>query len=230
MNGLKVLVADDDPNVREIIRLYFEKQQIYMIEALDGQDALEKVEKDAPDIIILDVMMPKMDGYEACREMIKKHDIPIIMLTAKGEEFDRVLGLELGADDYVTKPFSPRELIARIKAIFRRTQPRKTAAGDDVRPVLQFDGLSIHLDRREVIVAGGDTGIGISPGDQERVWERFFKVDRGRSRKNAGSGLGLAIVRELVELHEGDIAVQSELGKGTTFTVRIPVVDGSSNL
>jgi two-component system response regulator ResD len=158
MNGLKVLVADDDPNVREIIRLYFEKQQIHMIEAQDGQDALEQVEREAPDIIILDVMMPKMDGLEACREIIKKHDIPIIMLTAKGEEFDRVLGLELGADDYVTKPFSPRELIARIKAIFRRMQPRKTVAGDEARNVLQFDGLSIHLDRREVIVAGEKVG------------------------------------------------------------------------
>jgi len=153
MNGLRVLVADDDPNVREIIRLYFEKQQIHMIEAQDGQDALEKVEKELPDIIILDVMMPKLDGFEACRELIKKYDIPIIMLTAKGEEFDRVLGLELGADDYVTKPFSPRELIARIKAIFRRIQPRKPN-DEDSKQVLQFDHLTIHLDRREVIVQG----------------------------------------------------------------------------
>src|SRR5690554_6248716 len=122
--GIKVLVADDDPNVREIIRLYFEKQQIQMIEACDGESAVEKAKTEAPDIIILDVMMPKMDGYEACREILKNFDIPIIMLTAKGDEFDRVLGLELGADDYMTKPFSPRELVARIKAIFRRLQPR----------------------------------------------------------------------------------------------------------
>lgn len=154
MNGLKVLVADDDPNVREIIRLYFEKQQIQMIEAHDGQDALEKVEKEAPDIIILDVMMPRMDGYQACRELIKKYEIPIIMLTAKGEEFDRVLGLELGADDYVTKPFSPRELVSRIKAIFRRMQRRQTISEESIKNTLQFHDLSVYIDRREVVVSG----------------------------------------------------------------------------
>jgi len=151
--GLKVLVADDDPNVREIIRLYFEKQNIEMIEAQDGLAAVEKAKSESPDIIILDVMMPGMDGYEACREILKFSDIPIIMLTAKGEEFDRVLGLELGADDYMTKPFSPRELVARIKAIFRRLQPRKTAAEGDGEPgALEFDGLRIHTGRREVTV------------------------------------------------------------------------------
>jgi Response regulators consisting of a CheY-like receiver domain and a winged-helix DNA-binding domain len=154
--GIKVLVADDDPNVREIIRLYFEKQQIQMIEAQDGQDAVEKALEASPDIIILDVMMPKMDGFEACREILRHSDIPIIMLTAKGEEFDRVLGLELGADDYVTKPFSPRELMARIKAIFRRMQPRgKTSQEEETQPgVLDFGGLRIHIDRREVTVEG----------------------------------------------------------------------------
>ncbi|GAB7386745.1 response regulator transcription factor [Bacillaceae bacterium] len=153
MNTFKVLVADDDPNVCEIIRLYFEKQQIKMVEAHDGAAALELIEKEKPDVVILDVMMPKMDGYETCREIRKKYDIPIIMLTAKGEEFDRVLGLELGADDYVTKPFSPRELIARIKAIFRRMQPRMHAPGE-TKTVYEFDGLVIDVNRREVLVNG----------------------------------------------------------------------------
>lgn len=118
MNSYKVLVADDDPNVLDIIRLYFEKQQISLIEASDGLQAIQLVESERPDIILLDVMMPNMDGFETCKEIRKKYETPIIMLTAKGEEVDRILGLELGADDYVTKPFSPRELIARIKAIF----------------------------------------------------------------------------------------------------------------
>ncbi|SCW71536.1 two-component system, OmpR family, response regulator ResD [Paenibacillus tianmuensis] len=148
MNSWKVLVADDDPNVREIIRLYFEKQHISMIEAQDGEEALELVEKEAPDIVILDVMMPKMDGFEACRQILKRFDIPVIMLTAKREEFDRVLGLELGADDYVTKPFSPRELVARIKAIFRRMQRRKFP-GEPV--AITFEGFSINTERREVL-------------------------------------------------------------------------------
>ena len=124
MAQMKVLVADDDPNVREIIRLYFEKQQFELVVAKDGREALALVETEQPDVLILDVMMPQMDGFEACREIRKKWDTPIIMLTAKDEEFDRVLGLELGADDYVTKPFSPRELVARIRAIMRRLQPK----------------------------------------------------------------------------------------------------------
>jgi two-component system response regulator ResD len=153
MNHLKVLVADDDPNVCEIIRLYFSKQQMELVAANDGKQALESVEKESPDVIILDVMMPEMDGFEVCREIRKKWDTPIIMLTAREEEFDRVLGLELGADDYVTKPFSPRELMARIRAIFRRLQPRDRT-GDDAVQRFTFDQLSIHPEKREVIAAG----------------------------------------------------------------------------
>jgi two-component system response regulator ResD len=156
MNRYKVLVADDDPNVLDIIRLYFENQQISLVEASDGLQALKLVESEQPDIILLDVMMPNMDGFEACKEIRKKYDTPIIMLTAKGEELDRVLGLELGADDYVTKPFSPRELMARIKAIFRRMQPRTEVAEqeEEVKTELVFPDLSIHTERREVLVAG----------------------------------------------------------------------------
>lgn len=158
MTQYKVLIADDDPNVREILRIFFQKQNIDLIEAQDGEEALERVESDSPDIIILDIMMPKMDGYEVCREVIKKYDIPIIMLTAKGEEFDRVLGLELGADDYVTKPFSPRELMSRIKAIFRRMQPRSQMQGglteEEESQILQFPELRIDPLRREVVIKG----------------------------------------------------------------------------
>jgi len=162
MNGLKVLVADDDPNVREIIRLYFAQQQIQMIEASNGAEAVEKALSGSPDIVILDVMMPQMDGYEACREILKHSDLPIIMLTAKGEEFDRVLGLELGADDYMTKPFSPRELVARIKAIFRRIQRSQTMDEENrSNQPLHYDGLTISLDRREVII--GEERIQLRP-------------------------------------------------------------------
>ncbi|MED0756274.1 response regulator transcription factor [Aneurinibacillus thermoaerophilus] len=155
MNGTKVLVADDDTNVLEIIRLYFSQQQIDLIEAHDGSEAVALAEREKPDAIILDVMMPKMDGYQACREIRKTMDTPIIMLSAKGEEFDRVLGLELGADDYVTKPFSPRELVARIKAIFRRMQPRTNEEKEaESANVLQFQDLHIDLQGRQVTVSG----------------------------------------------------------------------------
>lgn len=153
----KILVADDDPNVLEIIRLYFEKQQFTMIEAHDGLEAVNLVEKESPDIVLLDVMMPRMDGYEAFREIRKNSDIPIIMLSAKGEEFDKVLGLELGADDYVTKPFSPRELTARIKAIFRRIQPRtqsKEILTTTTTNLFEFNGLTINIEKRDVLVNG----------------------------------------------------------------------------
>lgn len=153
MSQTKVLVIDDDPNVCEIIRLYFTKQQIDLVVAHNGMQGIEMVELENPDVIVLDVMMPEMDGFETCREIRKKWDTPIIMLTAKDEEFDRVLGLELGADDYVTKPFSPRELVARIRAILRRLQP-KAKVEEDTTSVLTFDQLTIDLDKREVVAAG----------------------------------------------------------------------------
>ncbi|USG66200.1 response regulator transcription factor [Brevibacillus ruminantium] len=152
MTNTKILVADDDPNVCEIIRLFCSKQQMDLVVANDGKQALELAEKELPDLIILDVMMPQMDGFEACREIRKKWDIPIIMLTAKDEEFDRVLGLELGADDYVTKPFSPRELLARIRAIMRRMQPREKQEEETLH-VLSFDQLVIDIEKREVLAA-----------------------------------------------------------------------------
>lgn len=138
MEVFKVLVADDDPNVREILRIFFHKNDIELIEAEDGESALELAETESPDIIILDIMMPKMDGYEACRE----------------EEFDRVLGLELGADDYVTKPFSPRELMSRIKAIFRRIQKNKPRLEDESSLFFDFGEFSIDVLRHEVIIQG----------------------------------------------------------------------------
>lgn len=157
MENLKVLIADDDPNVSEIIRLYFDQLNIELLEARDGEQAVQLTETEAPDVVILDIMMPKMDGYEACRHIRQKTDVPIIMLTAKGEEFDRVLGLELGADDYVTKPFSPREIVARIKAILRRMPQAgaKEQSGDAHIPqTLRAGEITVHVDRREVVVKG----------------------------------------------------------------------------
>lgn len=155
MVASKVLLADDDPNVREIIRLYFEQQQIDLLEADNGKTALELATSHDLDLIILDVMMPGLDGFDVCREIRKNSDVPIIMLTAKDEEIDRILGLELGADDYMSKPFSPRELVARMKAIFRRMQAKdaRDETADDPQ-ILGFDELTIDIARREVIVNG----------------------------------------------------------------------------
>lgn len=125
MANSKIMVVDDDSNICELLRLYLEKEGYDTILAENGTQALEKFDREKPDLILLDIMMPQLDGWQVCREIRKKSQCPIIMLTAKGEEFDKLLGLELGADDYITKPFSPREVLARVKAVLRRMHELK---------------------------------------------------------------------------------------------------------
>ena len=117
----KILIADDEPQIREILRVYFNKDGFVTVEAEDGQQALSMIEKEKPDLVLLDIMMPVLDGITACEEIRHRYDLPIIMLTAKDEDDDRILGLEKGADDYITKPFNPREVVARVKAVLRRS-------------------------------------------------------------------------------------------------------------
>ena len=117
-----IMVVDDDRNICELLRLYLEKEGFDTVIAEDGQKALALFDTAQPDLMLLDVMMPQLDGWQVCREIRKKSSCPIIMLTAKGEVFDKVLGLDLGADDYVTKPFETKEIIARVKAVLRRTR------------------------------------------------------------------------------------------------------------
>ena len=119
-NGYTILIADDDMNVHQSLNTYFKREGFKALSAFDGEEALSMARKSAPDMILLDIMMPKMDGIEVCREIRRESSVPIIMLTAKSEEFDKLLGLELGADDYITKPFSPREVLARVKTVLRR--------------------------------------------------------------------------------------------------------------
>ena len=124
-SGYRILIADDDENVHRSLNPYFKREGYQILSAHDGEEALDYVQKMCPDIVLLDIMMPKMDGLVVCREIRKESNLPIIMLTAKGEEFDKLLGLELGADDYITKPFSPREVLARVKAVLRRMHEMK---------------------------------------------------------------------------------------------------------
>ena len=140
-NLTHILICDDDPVVHESLGLYLSAEQFTHSSAFDGEQALEMAESQHPDLIILDLMMPKLSGTEVCREIRRTSSVPIIMLTAKGEEIDRVLGLELGADDYIVKPFSPREVVARIKAVLRRTGE----FSQNRDGVLRFDGLEISL-------------------------------------------------------------------------------------
>ena len=147
----KILVADDDKYICELLRLYLEKEGYTVVLAYDGEEALAKFGAENPDILLLDVMMPKLDGWQVCREIRKKSELPIIMVTAKGETFDKVLGLELGADDYVVKPFDAKEIVARIKAVMRRTG--KTATENNVKEV-SFDKLVVNMTKYELKVDG----------------------------------------------------------------------------
>ena len=148
----KILVADDDLNICELLRLYLEKEGFEVVMAHDGEEAVAKFESEKPSLILLDIMMPKLDGWQVCRQIRQKSDCPIIMLTANGETFDKVLGLELGADDYVVKPFDTKEIVARIKAVLRRSGPAGNAAGE-VKEV-SYDKLTVNMTRYELKVDG----------------------------------------------------------------------------
>ncbi len=147
----KVLVVDDDQNVLELVKLYGEREGFEVIGINDGDQVLPAFDRENPDVVILDIMLPGRDGITLCRDLRAIRMIPIIMLTAKGEEADRVLGLEMGADDYVSKPFSPRELVARIKAVLRRTQ---TMTDVLTNWKLKYPGLEIQADTRKILVEG----------------------------------------------------------------------------
>ena len=141
----QVLVVDDEPTIREIVVRYLQRDGYATLEAADGDRARELVERESPDLVVLDLMLPGTDGLDLCRWIRSRSSLPVIMLTARGEESDRIVGLELGADDYVTKPFSPRELAARVRTVLRRAELDLVA---DER--LSFDGLVIDSSSREV--------------------------------------------------------------------------------
>ena len=147
----KVLIVDDDKNICDLLRLYLEKEGYSVILSHDGEEAVVKFNALKPDIVLLDVMLPGLDGWQVCREIRKKSNIPILMITAKSDTFDNVLGLELGADDYIVKPFDSKEVIARIKAVVRRTG--QSPAEMEVREV-RYDKLSVNMTRYELKVDG----------------------------------------------------------------------------
>lgn len=151
MANEKILVVDDDTNICELLRLYLTKEGYQVTTANDGEEGLEKFNQLKPDMVLLDVMMPRMDGLEVCRRIRKLGNTPVMMLTAKGETFDKVLGLELGADDYVVKPFETKEIVARIKAVLRRTG--KSAAENDIKEV-SYDKLVVNMTKYELKVDG----------------------------------------------------------------------------
>ena len=144
----KILIVEDEANIRELLRLYLEREGYTVLEAENGVEGIKKWKSDEPDMLLLDVMMPVMDGWEVCREIRAESDVPIIMLTAKGETADRVSGLEMGADDYIVKPLEMPEVIARVRAVFRRIAP------DDAPEKLSFDNLVIDKQAYDLVIKG----------------------------------------------------------------------------
>ena len=149
----KILVVDDDLNICELLKLYLENEGYTAYVANDGQAAVDMFNEKSPDLVLLDIMLPKMDGWQVCREIRKTSSVPIIMLTAKGETFDKVLGLELGADDYVTKPFDSKEVMARIKAVLRRAKGESENSASE-KKIVKYDKLEINIENYELKVDG----------------------------------------------------------------------------
>ena len=150
----RILLVDDDPNISHLVRLYLEKEGFDVTESARGDEALEAFRRESPALVLLDVMLPGMDGLQVLKEIRKTSKAPVIMLTARDETFDKVLGLELGADDYVTKPFETKELVARVKAVLRRAPAESAPASGDEDDTLRYPGLTVSLARYEVTYEG----------------------------------------------------------------------------
>ena len=177
MENKKILIVDDDENICELLRLYLEKDGYNAIVVNNGGDAITLVQTQKPDLVLLDIMMPVLDGWQVCREIRKTSDVPIIMLSAKSETFDKVLGLELGADDYITKPFESKEVVARIKAVLRRIGDSDKSGKAEV---VRFDKLVINLTNYELIV--NDVHIDTPPKELELIYHLASNPNRVYTR------------------------------------------------
>lgn len=173
----KILIADDNKQITSILEEYVKKEGFTSVVAFDGEDAVIKFEAEQPDLLLLDVMMPRKDGFEVCREIRKVSNVPIIMVTARGEDFEKIMGLEIGADDYIVKPFSPGEVIARIKAILRRiTREEKNVQ------VFSYDNLKINLEDYTVII--DEQQISLTKKEIEILWTLATSKNKVFSRDN----------------------------------------------
>ncbi len=173
----KLLIVDDNKQITSILDEYVKKEGYDTLIALDGEHALELFEKEKPDIILLDVMMPKKDGFTVCREIRRSSNVPIIMITARGEDFERIMGLEIGADDYIVKPFSPGEVMARIKAVMRRIVREETQVKQ-----FTYDNLTISLDDYSVIIGGEKPEL--TKKEIEIIWTLATVKNKVFSREN----------------------------------------------
>ncbi len=227
MVSSKILIVDDESNIVELIRLYLEKEGFETVIARDGSDALSKFKSENPDMIILDIMIPEPDGWQVCREIRKTSTVPIIMLTAKSETFDKVLGLELGADDYLTKPFEPKELVARVKAVLRRTDSKEPD-----KKLIEFENLSVNIQNYELTINGSLTDV--PPKELELLYFLACNPNRVYTREQLleevwgfdyfGDSRTVDVhikrLREKLEGVEGNWQLKTVWGVGYKFEVR----------
>jgi two-component system OmpR family response regulator len=192
-----ILVVDDDPQIREVVRFAVSREGFRVSEAGNGHDAIEAFEREPPDLIILDILMPEMDGTDVCRAIRRNSTVPIIFLSSKDDEVDRILGLELGGDDYVTKPFSPRELVARVRAVLRRRLPPQVPANaDEVSRRIVHGRLTLDLDRYQAAWAGREIVLTVTEfgllrtlvGFPGKVYTRDELMEGGYAYDNVVSG------------------------------------------
>lgn len=228
MSNNKIMIVDDDANITELIRLYLEKEGFETVTAPNGRIALDLFKESAPSIVILDIMMPEMDGWQVCREIRRISNIPIIMLTAKGETFDKVLGLELGADDYMVKPFETKELVARVKAVLRRSETKSA----DTMKELVYPNLTINLTNYELKLNGKI--IEIPPKELELLYFLASNPNRVFTREQLleevwgfdyfGDSRTVDVhikrLREKLEGVEGTWSLKTVWGVGYKFEVR----------
>lgn len=174
MAGEKILLVEDEDRIREMIKEYLENEGFIVTEAIDGADALEKFKSFEYDMMVLDVMLPRVDGWSVCREVRRTSSIPMLMLTARGEEYDRLFGFELGVDDYIVKPFSPKELVARMKAVLKRS--RNAAGNGFSADLFEYKGFSVNISSRRVAIDGKN--IDMTPKEFDLI--SFFVKNRDR--------------------------------------------------
>lgn len=179
-NTARILVVDDEERIRKLVHMYLERNSYTIDEAEDGITALEMARNEKYDLIVLDLMLPGMDGQHVCEELRKDSNVPVIMLTASGDEATRIQGFELGADDYVVKPFSPRELVMRVKALLKRTQLPQTSS-DAVVNVVSSNGLKINIDSHKVLVE--DNEVSLTPKEFELLYYLFQHPEKVLTRE-----------------------------------------------
>ena len=178
----KILIVDDEINIRNVIREYCEFEGYQVAEAGNGMEAVRMCRESGFDVVVMDVMLPKLDGFSACREIRKNRDTPVIMLSARGEEYDKLFGFELGIDDYVVKPFSPVELIARIKVILRRNELRKYNKEPEENEMFQYEGLVIDFSSRRLTVDGEE--VTLAPKDYDLLFYLVKNRNRALTREH----------------------------------------------